>query len=174
MQIEPHRRNPASRSFVAATLAMAFMAGTALANVAPTDAAGDVAFGARPGNVIGTGSSLPLSDQASNITEANTHSRIAPRLPSPQTVSETPRDLLAAASRALQAGRTGEAQEALERAESRLLSRSVESARVTEPSADPLVSRVAEARKALAGGNLAQASHLVGATLSLGGTDATG
>ena len=43
----------------------------------------DPETGARPGNEIGTGSSLPLSDKASNITPQDTTSTIAPNLPSP-------------------------------------------------------------------------------------------
>src|SRR5581483_8061197 len=39
--------------------------------------------GARPGNEIGTGMSLPTSDQSGNITPADTASPIAARLPEP-------------------------------------------------------------------------------------------
>lgn len=97
----------------------------------------DIAFGARPGNVIGGDTSLPKSDQASHISEVNRRSCIAPRLRSPPVVSDSPHDLLRAAVRALDAGRTGEAQEALERAETRLLSCSVPPTRVGQPSAKP-------------------------------------
>ena len=114
MHVKERYGIPMPRTIAAAILAATFAASTALAAVPATD---DIAFGARPGNVIGTGNSLPASVYASNITEANTHSRIAPRLPQPQTVSGSPHALLSAASRALDAGRTGEAQEALERAE---------------------------------------------------------
>jgi hypothetical protein len=54
--------------------------------------------GARPGNVIGTGSSLPRSDNANNITPGGTHSDIAPNLPSPPIgENATSRDYLASA-----------------------------------------------------------------------------
>jgi hypothetical protein len=39
--------------------------------------------GARPGNEIGTGQSLPTSNKASNIVPSDTGSVIAPRLPAP-------------------------------------------------------------------------------------------
>ena len=43
----------------------------------------DPATGARPGNDIGTGSSLPMSNRSSNISPGDTTSVIAPNLPSP-------------------------------------------------------------------------------------------
>ena len=171
MHVKKRYGIPMPRTIAAAILAATFAASTALAAVPATD---DIAFGARPGNVIGTGNSLPASDYASNITEANTQSRIAPPLPQPQAVSESPHALLSAASRALDAGLTGEAQEALERAETRLLSRSVSTERIGDPNANRLVSRIAEARHALAEGDLAHASRLVAASLPPGGTDAHG
>lgn len=159
MRIYNQCGTPGPRTILAVVLAATLSTTPALAD-APAEG-GDIAFGARPGNVIGTGSSLPISDQASNITEANTHSRIAPRLPPPQTISDSPHELLRAAVRALDAGRSGEAQEALERAETRLLSRSVPAARIGQPSAQPLVSRIGDARRLLADGYLAQAARLV-------------
>ncbi len=50
---------------------------------AAAQTAADPVTGARPGNVIGTGQSLPLSDKASNATSSDTRSVIAPRLPTP-------------------------------------------------------------------------------------------
>ena len=41
------------------------------------------ATGARPGNDIGTGMSLPMGNTASNINPTDTRSQIAPNLPSP-------------------------------------------------------------------------------------------
>src|SRR5690348_11620523 len=82
--------------------------------------------GARPGNEIGTGMSLPLSDKAGNILPEQDGSSIAGRLPPPPLEENASvRDFLVAARGALAAGRTGEAQEALERAETRALDRSV-------------------------------------------------
>ncbi len=118
--------------------------------------------GARPGNIPGTGQSLPLSDRASNITQSDTTSPIAPRLPSPD-VSESapPRVFLEAARRALAANRTGEAQEAMERAESRALSRSVAPSRAGDPSRQSLVRQIAEARGALATGDRGRSISII-------------
>ena len=41
------------------------------------------ATGARPGNEVGTGMSMPMGTRASNIDQSNTRSMIAPNLPSP-------------------------------------------------------------------------------------------
>ena len=118
--------------------------------------------GARPGNVPGTGQSLPLSNDASNITPSDTHSVIAPRLPDPEVGENAPpRAFLEAARRALAANRTGEAQEAMERAESRALSRSVAPARADQPSRQSLVSQIAEARGALSSGDRSRAIRIV-------------
>ncbi len=66
----------------------------------------------------------PASLKASNIVPADTRSDVAPSLPIPPVQSsDPPAAFLWAARRAVQAGRSGEAQEALERAETRLLDR---------------------------------------------------
>src|SRR5690242_13993731 len=66
----------------------------------------------------------PQSSQSSNINPGDTRSSIAPRLPTPLAGEDTtPRRYLIDARQALALGRTGEAQEALERAETRLLDR---------------------------------------------------
>lgn len=120
----------------------------------------DPVTGARPGNVIGTGSSLPISDRASNINAYNTHSEIAPRLPSPAVSSDDPDAYLRAARQALTVGRTGEAQEALEEAEARLLDRSVPIGRANIPDQSPMIRRIDDALQALAAGNLVEAQRL--------------
>ena len=53
----------------------------------------DTDTGARPGNVIGTGNSLPRSNAAGNLNAATTHSDLAPNLPAPVGL-ESVRDLL--------------------------------------------------------------------------------
>ncbi len=108
--------------------------------------------GARPGNVIGTGQSLPRSDQAGNINGQTTHSDLAPNLPAPPAGDDL-QSLLLDARTALQAGRTGEAQEALERAESRALDRSVPAGTERAPAADPLVKGISAALQALGTGD---------------------
>ena len=62
--------------------------------------------GARPGNEAGTGRSLPMSNKASNITDLDTHSVLAPNLPSPPLgENASSRDYLVAARGALAAAR---------------------------------------------------------------------
>ena len=69
---------------------------------------------ARPGNEIGTGQSLPLSAKPSNIGADTARSDIAPRLPLPEVGDDgAPAAFLHDAERAIAAGRSGEAQEAL-------------------------------------------------------------
>jgi hypothetical protein len=134
----------------------------ALAMTAPVSAQTNPATGARPGNVIGTGQSLPLSDKASNATAGDTTSVIAPRLPTPSAGDDaSPRAFLQAAERALTLGRTGEAQEAIERAESRLLDRAVAPSSAGKPSGQKLVATVGDARRALAAGDRPGAMRLI-------------
>ena len=133
----------------------------------PAAAQTDPATGARPGNVIGTGQSLPLSDKASNATSGDTRSLIAPRLPTPSAGDDSsPRAFLEAALRALTLGHTGEAQEAMERAEARLLDRSVDAARADEPSGQPAVAAVGDARRALGTGDRGRARELIEGVLA--------
>ena len=114
--------------------------------------------GARPGNVIGTGQSLPMSNRASNINEANTRSVIAPNLPTPPVAPNAgPEAYLQAARVALASGHTGEAQQSLEMAETRILSRSVPYDAANQPIIDPRLSTIAQARHALAAGDRAGA-----------------
>lgn len=121
---------------------------------------------ARPGNEIGTGQSLPLSDHASNITAGDTASEIAPRLPSPLLDENAPpKAFLLAARQALAAGRTGEAQEALERAESRALDRSVKPSQAHVASREPLVHQITEARAALSANDRLRTIQLIDAAL---------
>ena len=116
----------------------------------------------RPGNDVGTGQSLPLSNNASNIVPGDTSSPIAPRLPSPAVGENAPpAAYLHAARSALLLGRTGEAQEALERAESRLLDRATLPSRANQPARSPLLLLLGEARGAVARGDRLTAIHLV-------------
>lgn len=125
------------------------------------------ADGARPGNAIGTGQSLPRSNKASNATAGTAGSVVAPRLPTPSAGDDaSPRGFLEAASRALTLGRTGEAQEALERAESRLLDRSVAPSRAGQPSQQALVTELQQARQALAADDRPRVQRLIGDVLN--------
>lgn len=124
------------------------------------------ADGARPGNLPGTGNSLPTSTQASNITAADTRSDIAPRLPTPNATSNSPAGYLQAAKRAIAGRRTGTAQEALERAETRALDRSVDPSAANTPDSSSLVAQIGEARRALASGNMSAANSAIDGALS--------
>jgi hypothetical protein len=88
---------------------------------------------------------------ASNTTATDTRSAVAPALPAPHLAKGSPPvAFLEAARTALNRGRTGETQEALERAEARLLSRAVEPADSDRPDTQRAVYDIGAARKALA------------------------
>jgi hypothetical protein len=127
-------------------------------------AAAQTVDGARPGNVIGTGMSLPRSDNASNLDQQSTRSELAPALPSPSATDDI-QSLLLDARHALQTGQTGEAQEALERAETRGLDRSVPQGSERVLAEDPLTAATAQARAALAAGDAAGAIRVIDAAL---------
>jgi hypothetical protein len=98
---------------------------------------------------------------ASNIDPQDTHSVIAPALPTPPVpVNANARTFLRSADTALSEHRTGEAQEALERAETWLLTRStpVNGAGIDRA---PMVRRVNAARDALGHGDVAGAKQIV-------------
>jgi hypothetical protein len=130
----------------------------------------DAQYGARPGNVIGTGNSLPMSGKASNIGPGDTRSSIAPRLPDPAAITDDARAYLDAARRALAAGRSGEAQEALERAETRLLSRDVAAGHTNDAVSSGPVENIRQGLQALAAGDRSQSMSLIDSALAqLGG-----
>lgn len=127
--------------------------------------------GARPGNDIGTGMSLPTSDQAGNITPQDTTSPIAARLPDPQVGDDAAiRDYLLNARGALATGRTGEAQEALERAETRALDRSVPLFQTSTPSNDPVVARITQVLQTLGNGDRLEAMRLLEQAIAAAGS----
>ena len=79
---------------------------------------------------------------------------IAPALPMPDVGEDVPATAyLRAAEAALATGRTGEAQQALEMAQTRLLDRSVPLGQTGVPSADPAVAQISAALQALAAGD---------------------
>jgi hypothetical protein len=120
---------------------------------------------ARPGNDIGTGQSLPLSSTAGNIVPGQ--GLVAARLPVPAIDENAPpAAFIEAARRALAAGRTGEAQEAIERAESRALDRSVAPSQASNPSQQPLVQQLHDARMALGAGNKPRTMEILAAALN--------
>jgi len=114
------------------------------------------------------GAGSPSSTRASNIDQADTRSGIAPRLPDPAAAANTPEGYLAAAQRALASGKTGAAQEALERAETRVLSRSTEPSMAASPADMPMVQQIGAARRALAGRDMAAAKAAISAAMGNG------
>ncbi len=149
-----------------ALLASATVLGIALAAPSYAQTVPNTPDGARPGNIPGTGNSLPTSNNASNIDRSDTRSPIAPRLPAPGLADgSSPSDFLNAAKSAIQRNRTGEAQEALERAETRLLDRS------TPQGANPLdtnprIQDIRNARDALANGDRVRTVQIINQVLA--------
>ncbi len=99
-----------------------------------------------------------FSVKASNIVPADTHSLIAPRLPTPRVgENASPEQLLTVANNALKENKTGLAQEALERAETRLLDRSTNSSAANQPDNSMLIKDISMSRRALGRGDLTKA-----------------
>jgi hypothetical protein len=147
--------------------AVALLGMTAMPAVAQMPAGADPATGARPGHQIGVGESLPLSNHASNIGPADTRSTIAPTLPAPAIGGDgASHDYLRAARASLVGGRTGQAQQSLEMAETRALDRSVAAGQTAAPSDSQLVARIRDARHALGGGDRARTIQLIDLALS--------
>ncbi len=115
-----------------------------------------------------TGEVRASSTEASNISAADTRSNIAPALPAPAAAGDSARDYLIAARAAIAGGRTGEAQEALERAESRALDRDVAPSAAGQPAEGPVIAAIGEARQALSVGNAPAALAAIGAALDGG------
>ena len=135
---------------------------TALSALAQVPSVQDMNAGARPGHEIGIGDSLPRSDKASNILSTATGTEIAPTLPSPRIgENAATHDYLVVARESLVAGRTGQAQQALEMAETRALDRWVPQGQTNTPSDNPLVLRIRDARQALGSGDSKQAVLLI-------------
>lgn len=118
--------------------------------------------GARPGHIPGVGESLPRSDKASNIQTSSNRSNVAPTLPrSGLGENATTQDYLTVARAALVAGRTGQAQQSLEMAETRVLDRSVPEGQTDRPSDSPRVAQIRDARLALGAGDRTQAMAFI-------------
>jgi len=145
----------------------ALLALTALPALAQAPFGQNPTTGARPGHELGVGESLPRSDKASNIGPGDTRSTIAPTLPQPVIgESATTQDYLRAARAALVTGRTGQAQQSLEMAETRTLDRSVPQGQTNASSESQLVSRIRDARRALGDRDRARAIQLIDLALS--------
>jgi hypothetical protein len=112
-----------------------------------------------------TGDVRATSNDASNISSADTRSNIAPALPEPNAAGDTAEAYLMAARTAIQGGRTGEAQEALERAESRALDRDVAPSEANDPDPSAMTRQIGDARQALSVGNPQAALQAIDAAL---------
>lgn len=134
---------------------------------AQTPATTDSASGIRPGHVVGVGASEPASSRSSNITAGDTKSMIAPTLPAPNVgIDATPFEYLRAARASLLAGQTGQAQQALEMAETRVLGRVVPPGQVTGPIDSQFVTQIRDARRALSAGDSPAAITLIDRALA--------
>jgi hypothetical protein len=102
----------------------------------------------------GTGESGPASTEASNIDSADSHSAISPHLPAPPMGEHgTPEQYLRVAEHALDQHQSGEAQQALEMAETRLLDRSLPPADASTPDQSPEIQHVSTALRDLGNRN---------------------
>lgn len=154
-------KDPKTMSYpnVAAFALLAMSSMTALAQ-APDMM--DPMTGARPGHEPGVGLSLPQSDKASNIVPEDTRSHIAPTLPRAAVGDHAATDeYLRAARMALVAGRTGQAQQSLEMAETRALDRAVPLGQTNTPSASTVVAQIRDARLALGHGDRSAALAII-------------
>jgi hypothetical protein len=138
-----------------------------VAALAQTPWAQNPATAARPGHEFGVGDSLARSNNASNISAADTRSAIAPTLVGPLAGdSGTPAYYLRTAKAALAAGHTGAAQQSLEMAETRTLDRSVPLGTTDRPSSSRSVDTIRAARHAIGEGNKPHAMELIDRALS--------
>jgi hypothetical protein len=136
--------------------------------LAQTPASMNPAIGARPSHEPGIGQSLPYSDKASNISQGERQPAVAPTLPrSGLGDNATSAEYLRAARASLVAGRSGQAQQSLEMAETRALDRSVPEGGTNMPSDSQLVSRIRDALHALGGHNNGQAIAFIDQALSI-------
>jgi hypothetical protein len=95
-----------------------------------------------------------LTAPPNNAPPSDTHAATAPPLLGPALpADEPPRAFLEAARRALEAGRTEEAREALERAETRFLNGPAAPVQASSPERQDAVLAIGEARRALAAYN---------------------
>jgi hypothetical protein len=155
------------RCLTIASAALLGMSGAIALAQSPSPAGIDPMTGARPGHEPGVGVSLPLSNNASNITPSDTRSIIAPTLPPPSIgTNATAQDYLRAARASLAAGQTGATQQSLEMAETRALDRSVPIGETDEPGSNRLVTQIRNARDALGAGDRQHAIQIIDMALS--------
>ncbi len=119
---------------------------------------------APPTSAYRGGAGSPYSTTATNIGGSRTE--IGSRLPAPDAAANTPEALLASAQRALAAGKTGAAQEALEQAETRALTRTIDPSMAGQPDTASMVREIGAARQALGRRDMAGARAAIQAAMS--------
>jgi hypothetical protein len=160
----PVRRSVGAAGACNVTAAVRLSSGAAVAAFLAT-AAPALLVTAAPALLVTAAPALAQSsDRASNIAPADTHSLIAPRLPLPPPEHSAPWQLMQDARAWLVQGETGAAQEALERAETRLLDLGDPTAAASERHAQ-LLQAVTEARQALGHHNPGRAEAILTAAL---------
>jgi hypothetical protein len=152
---------------------------TLLTAFAVTPAVAQQSYGTQPADTASTGgatmgevpappSHQPMSHHATNLNEQTARSRISPSLPTPAVGPDADATgYLQAAQTALSQNRTGEAQAALENAETYLLNRSVPQGAVNQPDQNPAVRNITEALQALGSGNRTRSMELIQQTIPL-------
>lgn len=125
-----------------------------------------------PGVVVtgppGLPSHQPLVNHPTNLGPGTTHSVISPALPSVGLgPNATAADYLQAAQNALATNRLGLAQEALENAQTLLLTRSVPMAGAAQPDSNPAVHNISQALQALGAHDVGTAASLVEQTIPM-------
>jgi len=109
---------------------------------------------------------LLLAVSAAALAQPTGSTVLAP-LPAPAVSPEAPpSDLLRAAQGALAAGRRGEAQEALEMAQTRILDRSVPLGQTNNPSDNPTIGQIGQALQALSAHNQAASMQSIQAAIA--------
>ena len=110
---------------------------------------------------------IAVSAAASAQPAASTGAVVLQPLPSPDLPQGAkPSDALRAAQGALAAGRSREAEQALEMAETRMLDRSVPLGQTDNPSDNPTVGQIAQARQALAAHDRATSMQFIQAAIA--------
>jgi hypothetical protein len=138
------------RSVLSVPLLVA-MSAAALSQPLPADA--------RPGNELG---GVVMDSRRITLALDNTRSIVVPALPSPPGGDDQrASDYLKAAQGALAAGRTGEARQALEMAQTRMLDRSVPMGQTNSPDDNPTVQQISRALQALAARDRATCMQLI-------------
>ena len=132
--------------------------GRVIRNPVVTAAAPDEA--APPTSAYRGGVGSPYSAAATDL-HPSTGERLGSRLPDPNTATDRPRDLLAAAQFALNKGQTGAAQQALEMAETRILSRTTDPDAAGMPDQQAMVQNISGARRALGAHDVEGARQMI-------------